>query len=87
MAKIIIENTGKEGEVGDGDQIKDTCDELGILFGCRQGLCGTCKIEVIEGMENLEERNERENDMGLEGNERLTCQCKIKNGTVKIKQY
>ena len=85
MATIIVENTGQEGDVEDSFEIKDKCEELGIPFGCRQGRCGTCRIKVIEGMENLFEKNERENEMGLEEGERLTCQCKIKHGVVKIK--
>jgi ferredoxin len=36
-------------------------------------------------MENLGDRNQQEEDMGLSGNKRLACQCKIKGGTIKIK--
>ena len=85
MAMIIVENTGKKGEVEKGREIKDTCEELGIPFGCKQGRCGTCRIKVIRGIENLFEKNEKENDMALEEGERLTCQCRIKEGTVIIK--
>jgi len=87
MAKIIVVHTGKEGEVLDNEQIKDKAEELGIIFGCKQGRCGTCRSTVLEGMENLFEKNDREINMGLEGNERLICQCKIKSGVVKIKQF
>ena len=86
MAEIIVENTGHKGEITDGDQVKDKCEELGIIFGCKDGLCGTCKVKVIEGMENLSEKNEKEVDFGLEDNERLMCQAKIKHGTVKVDQ-
>jgi len=84
MALIIVENSG-EGEVEDGSALINKCEELGIPFGCREGRCGTCRIVVIEGMENLLERNEKESNMTLEEGERLTCQCSIKGGTIKIK--
>ena len=83
MAKIIID--GQEKEVADGETIKEVCKDLGVVFGCEDGICGTCMVEIEEGMENLAERNEAENNMGLEGNARLACQCKIKQGTVKVK--
>ena len=86
MAKIISENSGKAAEIADGDPIKYICeDELGVMFGCKQGMCGTCRIHIVEGMENLFEKNDRENDMSLDEDERLTCQCKIKTGTIKIR--
>ena len=83
MAKIIVDE--KEEQVEDGSEIKDACKELGIVFGCEDGLCGTCMMEIDEGMENLSEHTEAEKEMGVEGNTRLACQCKIKSGTVKIK--
>ena len=74
-----------EVSVGDGDQIIEAAEQLGTPFGCRAGMCGTCRIEVLEGMENLEPRNEREVAMGLEDSPfRLACQCKIRKGMVKI---
>ncbi|MAG02222.1 ferredoxin [Candidatus Pacearchaeota archaeon] len=85
MARIVSGNDGQEADLTDGDQIKDSCEELGVPFNCRKGICGTCLIEVEDGMENLEEKNDREVDMGLSGNQRLACQCRIKSGIVKIK--
>ncbi len=84
MAKIILGN--KTEEVPDGSRIKDAADKLGVPFGCREGICGTCKIEILEGSENLNELNEQEEQMGdRDRNHRLACQCSIKNGIVKIK--
>ncbi|MEN9626408.1 MAG: ferredoxin-4 [archaeon] len=85
MAKLI-NHEGKKEEVKDGDPIKSVCmEKFQIPFACEDGLCGTCLIYVIEGMENLSERNDKEKDMGLVGNERLACQCRIKKGIVSIK--
>lgn len=84
MAKLIANNED-EVEVADGERIKDVCEELGVPFACEEGICGTCVIEVTEGMENLSEFTEEEEDfIGDRGTERLACQCRIKGGCVKI---
>ena len=75
----------KELQVPENKSVVEECKELGIMFGCEDGVCGTCMVEVDEGMENLTPRNEAEKNMGLEGNQRLMCQCKLKGGTVKVK--
>lgn len=82
MAKLIIDN--KEYEVPDGDKIDAICEKAGIPFSCNSGVCATCQIEVVEGAENLSELNTEETDLGMDRNNRLSCQCSIKSGTVKI---
>jgi ferredoxin len=84
MAKIKTEDG--EMEVSDGSAVKEACKDLGIVFGCEQGRCGTCAVRVEEGEENLEDKNENEQFMALAGNYRLMCQSKIKSGEIKIKQ-
>lgn len=83
MGKLIIKD--KEHDVPDGDEIKKTCEEAGIPFGCESGVCRTCELEIIEGQENLSELTENEKDMCMDGKNRLACQCKLKSGTVKVK--
>lgn len=86
MAKIIFEDTDEEIEIPDESSIADHCEEAGVPFACTEGVCGTCVIEVTEGMDNLSDFNEAEADfLGELECERLACQCKIKNGLVKIK--
>jgi ferredoxin len=80
-----IEAEGKQVQVNDGDAVQQGCEELGVPFGCTSGICGTCIVEVEEGMENLSHRTQEEVDMMLETNQRLMCQCKINGGLVKIK--
>lgn len=82
MAKLIIDN--KEYEVPDGAQIAETAENAGIPFSCNSGVCGTCQIQVLEGAENLDELNQEEKDLAMDRNRRLSCQCKILQGTVKI---
>ena len=79
-----IELNGENFEVTDGENIVDTIEEAGVPIGCSNGVCGTCEIEVTEGMENLSEINQEEIDLGMEGTKRLGCQCVISGGTVKM---
>lgn len=84
MAKLIFNN--EEITIEDGIPIKDACEEMGVPFACEEGVCGTCVIEVEEGMSNLSDFTQEEGDfLGEMGDERLACQCKIKCGLVKIK--
>ena len=86
MAKLIFENTKESADLPDGSPIIEVCEEAGIPFACTEGVCGTCVIEVSEGMENLSDFTLEEKDfLGEQDRERLACQCKIKGGCVKIK--
>lgn len=85
MAKLIF-NENEETILEDGSPIKEVCEEFGVPFACEEGVCGTCVIEVEEGMENLSPFTQEEEDfLGEMGCERLACQCRIKSGNVKIK--
>jgi len=86
MAKLVFLNIQEEVVIPDGSAIKDVCEQAGIPFACSEGVCGSCIIEVVEGMENLSDFTQAEKDfLGEMQNERLACQCKIKSGEVKIK--
>ncbi len=82
MAKLIID--GEEHDVPDGARIDEVCENAGIPFSCNSGVCGTCQVEVLEGADNLDELNEEENELGMDCNNRLSCQCSIKGSVVKI---
>lgn len=85
MGKLIFDSTGEEFEVQDGEPIASACEEAGVPFACTEGVCGTCVIEVKEGMDNLTPFTKEEEDfLGTLGCERLACQCKLKSGQVKI---
>ncbi len=90
MPVVIFEDEEKSVEVEAGTSIQDANDkaDANIPFGCTQGECGTCLIEVLSGMENLTPITEDE-DMTLSAEEkaanyRLACQCKITGGEIKI---
>ena len=81
---ITIDDASKN--VGLDKTFIPEAEELGITFGCQDGICGTCIVEVEEGMRNLGEKNTEEIDMSLEDNQRLVCQCKFKKpGKVKMR--
>ena len=85
MGLLIFENTGEEKEVPDNSPIAEVCEEAGVPFACTEGVCGTCVIEVLEGMNNLTPFTQEETDfLGEQDRERLACQCKMKSGRVKI---
>ena len=84
MAKVTDVKTGKSEEVKNGDDIREACEKLGVPFGCEEGICGTCMIDVVEGENNLSELTEQEKDLMRDKKHRLACQCKIKKGEVKF---
>jgi hypothetical protein len=85
MGKLIFENTGEEIELADGAAITEACEEAGVPFACTEGVCGTCVIEVVEGMDNLSPFTQEETDfLGDQDRERLACQCRLSGGCVKI---
>jgi ferredoxin len=85
MGKIVFDNTKEEVELEDGSEIAQVCEDAGVPFACTEGVCGTCVIEVMDGMENLSEFTQEEMDfLGEQDRERLACQCKLKGGCVKI---
>ena len=72
-------------ELAENQPIKEACEQLGVLFGCTQGYCGTCMIDIEEGEENLSALTPEEVMMERDKMHRLACQTKIVKGIVKIK--
>ena len=49
------------------------------------GTCGTCRVEIIQGLENLSNQTADEVEFNLALNQRLSCQTKFNcDLTVKI---
>jgi ferredoxin len=86
MAKLIFETTEDESDLPDDSRIQEACEEQGVPFACTEGVCGTCIIEVTDGMENLSPYTQEEQDfLGDMGCERMACQCRILKDSVSIK--
>ncbi len=86
MGKLIFEETGDVIELEDGSPLQESCEEAGVPFACTEGCCGTCVIEVEEGMDNLSDYTQEEEDfLGEKDFERLACQCTLKSGDVKVR--
>ena len=66
-----------------GGSMENTAD-LGVLFGCHNGVCGKCATTVLSGLDNMSEPSEEEVAMDLEPSRRLMCQSMINKGTVKL---
>ncbi len=90
MAKVYVKNDDKWIEVEDGAQLDILDGQCSVLFACKDGVCGSCLVTVLEGLENLEEPNETEKatleSLGAEQNQRLLCQAVIKGGEIKVEQ-
>ncbi len=80
----VFKTNDEEREIPDGTKLEQTAEAMGIPFGCHHGVCGACLVTVLEGMENLGDVSEAEEDMDLEDDERLMCQCTISGGTVTV---
>ncbi len=88
MPKVTFmpQNLTREAPVG--KSIMELADEAGadISFSCRVGVCNTCIVRIVSGMENLEPPLEQEKltleAFGAAPNERLACMCKIKGDVV-----
>jgi ferredoxin len=82
MAKVIFE--GDERELPDGAEVMESCEDLGLPFGCTDGICGTCMSVVKQGADSLLPKTEKEDEFDLPEGQRLVCQCTIKSGTVEF---
>jgi ferredoxin len=52
-----------------------------LMFGCKEGICGTCKIRVLENPQNISPMRPHEQDflqkISARPNERLACQTQV----------
>lgn len=83
MPTVTNDLTGQSAQCQKGDELRMVAQTqgLGIPFGCENGLCGTCLININSGMEHLSEKTEQE-EFTLEArsaddDQRLSCQCKV----------
>ena len=92
MPIVKIQNLDTQIEVEEGTTILDACLDHGIELDHACGgvcACSTCHIWVEEGMNNLNESDEDEEDRledahGMNLKSRLACQCRVR-GNIEIK--
>jgi ferredoxin len=62
-----------------------------IASGCADSTCGTCRVEVLEGSENLSEQNGRERatlkQNGHPNGYRLACVATVEKVAVKVRAF
>ena len=94
MPKVVFVNEKKEIEVPVGANLREEARKAGIevykglakylnCFG--HGTCGTCRVLVKKGMENLSPKGRMErftlwrmlSSIGHEDEMRLSCQCQV----------
>lgn len=82
-AKVYFVLEDLEVEVPQGTSLPSVVEAAGadVTFGCKSGTCGTCRVRVVEGLENLSPATAEERDFltSLEApsDERLGCQFRI----------
>ena len=90
MPKLTFLVSGQTHDVPDGTSFLEFCQENGAPhdFGCTVGSCGTCRLEIVEGSDNVnpitdEERETVEMSTDFEAG-RLGCQL-IVQGDLSIR--
>lgn len=89
MPKVTFKDDNLTVDAETGANLKEIAQTEGasIPFGCEQGICGTCLINVVEGDGNLSDPTDQEKEtleaMGAELGQRLACQCQVE-GDVTI---
>lgn len=84
MAKVNFLDTDLTVEAAEGTPFTSLCDDhsTDILLGCRDAACGTCLIEVTDGLTDLSPITDQEEILlsalaeGVD-NARLACQCRV----------
>jgi 2Fe-2S ferredoxin len=88
MPKLTFVDAGKTAEFNEGDVILRCAGAMGVKLSqvCGgDGACGTCRIEVVEGWDNLSPQTPEEVYKEIEAPYRLSCQTKlIGDAVVKV---
>jgi ferredoxin len=92
MPKVTVLPADVSAEVPPGELLLDAGEKAGVEMeaGCFNCSCGTCVVEVVDGMQNLEEPTPEELDVLDSWNKdpdkyRLTCCVRVKQGNVTIR--
>ncbi len=92
MPKVTVLPANVSAEVPAGELLLDAGEKAGVEMeaGCFNCSCGTCVVEVVSGMEGLEEPTAEELDVLDQWNKdpekyRLTCCVRVRSGEIVIR--
>ena len=94
MPLVIFESTRRapiEVAAPEGGKLGDVCDDVHapIPFSCRSANCGTCRIDVLEGLGELEAPEDDEASVleifGDPPTRRLACCAKMRPGLGRLR--
>ncbi|HEX9690310.1 MAG TPA: 2Fe-2S iron-sulfur cluster-binding protein [Thermoanaerobaculia bacterium] len=80
MPTVVFVNEGKAGVVESGTTVLQAAIDLGVRIShvCGgNGICSTCRVEVVVGPENLTPINPQEVAYDLGKCRRLGCQARV----------
>lgn len=90
-AKLTFSDVKISVNVPAGTRIIEISEKVGagIIYGCREGDCGTCLTRVESGADNLSEPSVLESKVLKETlagrHERLACQCQVLRGEITVR--
>ncbi len=82
-AQVTFKDIGLTVSAPAGTRVIELSEKVGsgIVYGCREGDCGTCLCQVEDGAENLSPPTELEQQLLREHfagkNQRIACQTQI----------
>ena len=91
QSKLTFSDIDVSVKVPAGTRVIEVSEKVGsgIIYGCREGDCGTCLMKVEKGMEHLSEPSALEDKVLKENlagkTNRLACQAQLLGGEVTVK--
>ena len=90
-AQLTFEDIDMTVTVPAGSRVIEISDKVnsGIIYGCREGDCGTCMMKVVSGFQHLTEPSVLEDKVLKEQfagrHFRLACQAQVLGGHVVVR--
>ena len=89
MPKVTFLANGQVVECEDGASFLELCQDNGAPheFGCTVGSCGTCRVVLTEGAQNVDPVTDDEKEtveMCTDEDARLGCQLTV-NGDISVR--
>ena len=92
-AKVTFADNGVTVTVPAGTRLIEVSEQAGasIVYGCREGECGTCLTKIVSGGENLAEPSMLEDEvlknLLARHDQRLACQAQVLGGEIVVNPY